>query len=298
VLWQNHSPQQIYLVSLLTHVLGEGPAAMATELVPDMDYFRGSFGAKHVIPLWRNANATLPNIATGLVDVLSTGLGVKISHEDLFAYSYALLSTPAYVSQFSDELEIPGPRIPVTKGSSLFVETVELGRRLIWLHTFGDRFGPRGNQVRGIPQGIARCTRAVPADPENYPDAFSYDASSHRLLVGEGVFDPVSIEVYEFSISGFRVVHSWLSSRMKSGAGKKSSPLDDIRPDRWTADFTEELLHLLWILEATIALYPQLERNLTEVIEGEVFTATEFPQPFAADRKPPTAQSPEQLTHE
>ena len=29
---------------------------------------------------------------------------------------------------------------------------------------------------------------------------------------------------------------------MRKGAGKKSSPLDDIRPERWTSRFTTELL--------------------------------------------------------
>ena len=39
-------------------------------------------------------------------------------------------------------------------------------------------------------------------------------------------------------------------------AGRKSSPLDDIRPAVWSAAFTTELLELLWTLEATVAIYP------------------------------------------
>lgn len=49
-------------------------------------------------------------------------------------------------------------------------------------------------------------------------------------------------EVWEFSVSGFKVLQSWLAYRMQKGAGKKSSPLDKIRPAAWR--FDEELLDL------------------------------------------------------
>lgn len=53
---------------------------------------------------------------------------------------------------------------------------------------------------------------------------------------------------------------------MKDGAGRRSSPLDEIRPERWTPAFTEEFLELLWVLEATVAKYPALESLLDRVV--------------------------------
>ena len=44
---------------------------------------------------------------------------------------------------------------------------------------------------------------------------------------------------------------------MKSRSGRKSSPLDEIRPAGWTAALTTELLELLWVLEATVAVQPE-----------------------------------------
>ena len=67
-------------------------------------------------------------------------------------------------------------------------------------------------------------------------------------------------------MSGLKVVQSWLGYRMKKPKGKKSSPLDEITPDRWSGGFTTELLELLWILEATIATYPEQAKLLTEVV--------------------------------
>lgn len=89
------------------------------------------------------------------------------------------------------------------------------------------------------------------------------------LHVGEGAFAPVGREVYEFEVSGLKVVQSWLKYRMKCPRNvRRSSPLDDIRPERWTAEFTGELLNVLWILEATLAEYPGQARLLERIVEG------------------------------
>jgi hypothetical protein len=63
--------------------------------------------------------------------------------------------------------------------------------------------------------------------------------------VGEGAFSPIEPEVYNFKVSGLKAVQSWLGYRMKKPKGKKSSPLDEILPEKWTGEFTTELLELL-----------------------------------------------------
>jgi hypothetical protein len=67
--------------------------------------------------------------------------------------------------------------------------------------------------------------------------------------IGDGIFGAVPEEVWEFEVSGLKVVQSWLAYRMKKRAGKKSSPLDDIRPERWTPRMTDELLEMLWVVQ-------------------------------------------------
>ena len=62
------------------------------------------------------------------------------------------------------------------------------------------------------------------------PNDFAYDPESQTLTVGTGAFAPVSQEAWNFEVSGLRVLRSWLGYRMKTRKGKKSSPLDDIRP--------------------------------------------------------------------
>jgi len=143
-----------------------------------------------------------------------------------------------------------------------------------------------------VPRGAARCTQPVPETPEDYPDRFDYEPATRTLRVGSGCFSPVGPEVYEFEVSGLKVVQSWLGYRMRSGKGRKSSPLDDIRPERWTAQFTTELLELLWVLEATLAIYPEQERLLNEVLEGELLSADELPNVPHAMRRPEGADRP------
>ena len=114
-----------------------------------------------------------------------------------------------------------------------------------------------------------------------------YDEATQTLHVGQGQFAPVAKEVYEFEVSGLKVVHSWLKYRMRDGAGSKSSPLDGIRPTKWPAAFTIEVLELLWVLDATVAGYPEQAEWLESVASGECVKAAELPEVPPGMRKPP-----------
>jgi Type ISP C-terminal specificity domain/N-6 DNA Methylase len=296
-LWHVDGPEQVFITSLLTGLLGEGPAATAAADIPDLDHFRGSFGAKHVIPLWRDAQATEPNVTSGLLEALAATIDEEVLPQDLLAYVYAVLAGD-YTGRFTAELEIPGPRIPITKDAGLFKQTAALGRQLIWLHTYGERFVPDGDKHGVVPPGAAKCTIGVSSAPDAYPESFEYDRETKRLTVGSGAFEPVAPEVWDFSVSGLKVVKSWLAYRMKEGAGKRSSTLDDIRPEQWPASFTEELCKLLWIVEQTIDLAPRATTLLADVVDGPVFEAAELPIPSAEERAAPKVDrgEPEQLT--
>jgi hypothetical protein len=86
-------------------------------------------------------------------------------------------------------------------------------------------------------------------------------------------------------------VPSWLSYRMKVRGGKKSSPLDEIRPERWTPRFTDEFLELLWALESTVAMEPKLTNILSAAVESECFLASDLPTPTPAEREPLVADA-------
>jgi type ISP restriction-modification system protein/N-6 DNA methylase len=287
-LWTSAGDKQVFIASLLTKVLGRGPGAVASAAVPDLDCFSGR-GAKDVIPLWRDAQTAEPNVTSGVLDSIGKALDQEVTPEDLLAYVYAVLAGE-YTQRFSIELEVPGPRMPITKDSALFDKATQLGGRLIWLHTYGERFVPDGERHGAIVPGKAKCTVGVPSDHENYPEDFEYERDKKRLRVGSGAFEPVGPAVWDFSVSGLHVLRSWLSYRMRDGAGKRSSPLDEVRPEKWPASFTEELCQLLWILEQTIALTPEAEQLLGEIVDGPAFEVTDLPTPSPAERAPPKVE--------
>ena len=288
VLWQGLSARQLYLTSLLTGLLGDGPAATITHLVPDLHHFRGSYGAKDVIPLWRDAGCTTPNITSGLLESVAEQLSISVSPEDLLAYCYAILAGPSYTVRFREELEVPGPRIPLTAGAALFEQAVQLGRELIWLHTFGERLVPPSERAGRVPPGTARYKHPIPQTTDGYPEHHSYDDHRQELRVGDGIFAPVSPEVRNFSVSGLDVVGSWLDYRMKAGAGRRSSSLDEIHPAIWPEAFTQELLELLSVIERTVALGPDLDAVLDQIISGETMSASALPKPSEAEQRAPS----------
>jgi hypothetical protein len=283
------SDKQVFLTSLQSHPLGAGPAMVCFAHVPDRHAFCGR-GGKDVIPLYRDAAGREPNVTAGLLEKIGERHGRVPCAEDLAAYVYALLAGQSYTRRFWNELETPGPRVPLTQDGALFAQASALGRKLIWLHTYAERFRGEG-RGEDVPQGAAKCRKGVSDDPARYPETFSYDAKAGEIAVGDGRFGPVSPQVWAFEVSGLEVVKSWLGYRMKKRAGKKSSPLDDIRPERWTARMSDELLELLWVLEATLAMEPKLDDILNRVIASPCFAASDLPVPDDAQRRPPGAAS-------
>ena len=281
VLHRAHGTKQTYITSLLTKILSAGPAATATDAIPDLDHFCGR-GAKDVIPLWRDAEGSQPNVTKGILEQVGSTHCAVVSAEQLFSYAYGILALPAYVERFWQELELPPPRLPITKKADLFQRVAAHGAMLLCLHTYGKRFATPGDNSF-VTAGSARCNK--PVSLEDYPAKYSYDSKTKVLRVGDGEFAPVTPGVWDYSVSGLQVVKSWLDYRKLKPSGKKSSRLDEIRPARW--EFTEDLLELLWVLEATINLEPEGAALLEEVCASELFLSSELPNPTSGERQPP-----------
>lgn len=280
-LWHVRGNHQLYLATLTSTKLGEGPVVTASPYVPDLHFFRGSYGAKDVLPLYRDARGTRPNVPAKLLDALSSQLGSTITVKDLAAYVYGLTGTAAFAELFADELgEGAGPvRIPLTADPALFDEVARVGRQLLWWHTYGERFG---DGVAVLLEGTAQEVQRV----GSYPETFGWERETGNITIGDGVVGPVSAEVWEFEVSRLKVAQAWLGNRMKAGKGKKSSPLDDIRPERWT--FTPEFLMLLAILEHTVNVTPRAAELLAGVVASELIDPASLPTPTDAERKAPT----------
>ena len=283
-LWRVRGLHQTFLTTLTSAKIGRGPALSVTPYIPDIDHFRGS-GAKNVIPLFRDYAGQIPNVTHNLLTRLSDQLGIKVSAKDLLAYLYAFGGTGAFSNKFNVELGEGGNpiRIPITSESMFFERAVSLGSELLWWHTWGEQFVPIYREETRLPLGRAR--QIVPVDGK--PKEFNYNCDNQLLMVGTGVFGPVTPEVWDFEVSGHRILRSWLGYRMAVRRGRKSSYLDDIRPDRWNQ--TDELLSLLAILERTVELTPDSVQLLDDIVAGKLILATDLPSPTVAERKLPKA---------
>jgi len=298
-LWAAYGARQIHFATLFSQSLEHGPALTLSSNFPDLHYFRGSYGGKDVFPLYRDAAGTQANVCPGLLELLAGAYGRAVPAEDFACYLYGVLAHSGYTARFHTELGNKEIHIPLTRDAELFQRVAALGRKLIWLHSYGERMVPEGQTPGRVPPGQARCLTSVSDAPADYPETFGYEEATRTLTVGTGTFGPVAPESWAFEVSGRHVLESWLKYRMKAGAGKKSSPLDAIRPERWTAAYTSALLNLLWVLEATLATYPEQEATMGAILEGPLFSAEELPtvpeSARKAPEKPDDAKKPKQV---
>lgn len=300
-LWQSTSDKQIFMVSPFTARMSNGPAATVSLGVPDKHYFCNR-GGKDVIPLYRDKEATQPNIANGLLEFLSDAYRASVTPEDFLCYTYALIAHSGYTEKFTDELESSAARFPITKSPDLFREACEIGRELLWLHTFGERFTSKSRPEKRVPRikDIGWKT-PVTAIPRTVKD-ISYDAHTQELHVGDGIVTGVKREVMEFSVSGMNILDKWLGARTRKGIGRaasKNAPLlDQIRPEEWEDEWNDELLDLIRVLTRTLELGNTQMSVLSQILQGEIFNAVDLPKPTEAQRKVPKTikQQPENST--
>ena len=221
-----------------------------------------------MFPLWLDATAKKSNLRRLMA--LGERLGRDVAADEFLAYFAGVAGHAGYVRRFESHLAAPGVRMPVTANAELFDEATRLGRRHIGLHTFGERSidsisgrivdTPRLLKGRRpqVPKG-----GGIPTTPEGMPNSLAFDAEKQRRLVGNGFIEPVPAAAWNYEVGGKQVLVQWFNSRKRErdrpqiGDRRKPSPLGDIQPDHWLAEYTTELLNVLNVLGLLVDLEPQ-----------------------------------------
>jgi hypothetical protein len=295
-LWLTDSDKQIYVIEQHAHPVTAGPALVFAALIPDMDHFMGHHGGR-VLPLYRNVEATIPNIAPGLLNLLADELAISVAPLDLLAYIAAVVAHSGFTRYFARDLRSsPGIRVPLTRQPQLWGDAVRVGRKVLWLHTYGERCvdvdAGRHPGPPKIQAGRPIVTVTIPDSESGMPDRISYDEKWRALLVGEGEISPVAPEVWSFQVSGMLVVKHWFEYRKKRPRGAGKSPLDAIVAKTWTSAMTSELLELLNVIRICVELEPHQDELLARIIDGPLITtdalttAGVLPVPDYARRAP------------
>ena len=292
-LWAAHSLRQVYLTASHDRTPTNGPALTFTAAIPDLHHYAGRGG--RAFPLWADSAGTQTNIHPGLLAKLGKVYGTAVSSEDFFAYIAAVAANPAYTARFATDLIQPGLRIPITVDAALFGEVVTLGREVIWLHTFGERFTAhmesRPASAPRMPEGQrphVPAGGAIPSAPDAMPETISYDATTGRLHVGAGHIDNVSPEVWAYSVSGKQVLTQWFSYRGRDrsrpiiGDRRQPSPLGDIQPAGWLAEYMTELLNVLNVLGRLVTLEPKQANLLERICAGPTIAEADLAAAMAA----------------
>jgi hypothetical protein len=116
------------------------------------------------------------------------------------------------------------------------------------------------------------------------PDGIEYDQDTRRLIIGAegspgipGVVENVSPEMWAYTMGDkVPVIRRWFDYRRKKPRRKRTSPLDDINPRRWTAQFDDEFLDLLNVIGRCTALEPQQDRLLTQICSGPLINVEDL----------------------
>jgi hypothetical protein len=286
-LWSIRSGHQLYLTAMQDRTPTSGPGATFTAEVPDAHHYKGSFWGR-AFPLWLDPGGTVPNIVPGLLQHLVERYTATVTAEDLFAYLAAVLSHPGYTLTFAADLAVPGLRVPLTADPQAFRHTVAIGKRVLWLHSYGQCFyDPADDRPKHSPRmPYDRAPHVlggypIPADAEHMPDALDYDPDNQELIVGSGRIDHVTPRMREYDISGVNVLNKWFgyrgSNRERPPMGaRRSSPLQQIQATTWRAEYTSELIDLLNVLGLLADLEPKQAQLLRAILDGPLISVDEL----------------------
>ena len=280
-LWQVRSSHQIFLSEQDTQPLRGGPGLLLESRLPDLHHFMGHHGGR-VRPLYRDGEGEEPNLTPGLLRFLSARLGVPVAAEDFAAFVAAVVCHPGYTAL---RATVPGgssTRVPLVDDPVLWSTAVELGREVIWLHTFGERCV---DKAAGRPASVPRLDRqrkplvrvAVPDTQDSLPDQMWFEPLTETLCVGAGRISPVAVEIWSYHVSGMGVLKKWFEHRGRvSPRRPRNSALDKERPDRWTDETTGSLLDLLNVLGRCVLLEPAQDNLLKSILAAPTITGKQL----------------------
>lgn len=287
-LWEHRVPGQIFIVEQHAHYPKAGPGLYFSALIPDMDAFNNRGGRAH--PALTVGGA--PNLTEPTARILRERFGDN-APGDLVYYLAALTGHPGYVRTFDEPLKQAGIRVPLTADPELWERAVQLGKQVVWLHTYGERGEPLPGMkyLHQIPEGADYTLPTPTVDmgrtmPEKKP-SFSPDPVSSlseeennpvmgAVSFGRARCENVEKRVFDYTVGGNQVLGLWAKYRLKKPVVRRSSSLNDIVQREWSEAWSDEYERLLYTLTHLVHLEPAQEKLLDEVLAGEQIFREEF----------------------
>lgn len=183
---------------------GEGPSVWCHGLLPDYHAFRGSYGG-YAFPLYDRRPGHGPfNLRPDLIAALEDAYGGPVDPVAVFDVILCLLSATSYTTRFAEDLEDVFPHIPFPARRDLFDAAAAVGTEIRAVETFAR---PPGDAFL---KGVALATTA----PTGKLGAITWDDGAITLCAdGSGRIAPIPQAVWDFAVSGYRVLPRWLAAR-------------------------------------------------------------------------------------
>ncbi|WP_051939464.1 type ISP restriction/modification enzyme [Phaeacidiphilus oryzae] len=186
-------------------------------------------GTALVRPLFRRPEGREPNLAPGLTELIAARLTESgggsvppVTALDVAAWTAALTLGAAPQEGGAGGEAADDPPVPLTADPALWQRGLALGRRLLWLHTFGARCAdPQEDRPPGPPRLPGGRRPYVRQAVRGMPDTLTFDPEAGALLLGpEGRISPVPAAAWEPRTGdGERVLESWFAARGGAAAG-------------------------------------------------------------------------------
>lgn len=287
-LWEHRVPGQIFIVEQHAHYPKAGPGLYFSALIPDMHAFNNRGGRAH--PALTIGGT--PNLTESASQMLRERFGDN-APGDLVYYLAALTGHPGYVRTFDEPLQQAGIRVPLTADPELWERAVQLGKQVVWLHTYGERGEPLPGMkyLHQIPESADYTLPTPTVDmgktmPEKKPSfspnpVNSLSEEENNLVMGTVSFGKARCEnaekrVFDYTVGGNQVLGLWAKYRLKKPVVRRSSSLNDIVQREWPDAWSEEYERLLYTLTHLVHLEPSQEKLLDEVLAGEQIFREEF----------------------
>lgn len=287
-LWEHRVPEQIFIVEQHARHPQAGPGLYFDAFIPDMNAFNNRGGRAH--PTLTIGGS--PNLTESAEQMLRERFGDN-APGDLVYYLAALTGHPGYVRTFDEPLQQAGIRVPLTADPALWERAVQLGKQVVWLHTYGERGEPLPGMkyLHQVPEGADYVLPTPTVDmgktmPEKKP-SFSLDPVGSlseeennpvmgTVSFGQARCENVEKRVFDYTIGGNQVLGLWAKYRLKKPVVRRSSSLNDIVQREWPDAWSEEYERLLYTLTHLVHLEPAQEKLLDEVLAGEQIFREEF----------------------
>ncbi|WP_424115478.1 type ISP restriction/modification enzyme [Rothia dentocariosa] len=278
-LWEHRVPDQIFIVEQHARNPQKGPGLYFSALIPDMNAFNNRGGRAH--PALNTAGK--PNLTSAAERLLTDNFGEHAPAE-LVYYLAGVTGHPGYVRTFDTELQQAGIRVPLTSDAELWSRAVQLGKYVVWLHTYGERGEPLPGMTR-VTDKPTDGLYSMPvyeksmggAMPEKKPAFTLGEDNIHgEIAFGASRWSNIKKAVFDYTVGGQQTIGLWAKYRLKKPIGRKSSPLDDIVQQSWPSEWTTEFKELLCVLTHLVHLEPAQEKLLAGILAGDLIPRDEL----------------------